>query len=109
MAQSVKLLLEIVRSEILRVLPVPLGALPSVPLPLATGVPTGHLAIFNSWVRDEPTAANTAGTFSHRFLSLLGGLRENDSKASSADDVLRQKDRQPGGSKNRWAKPAVKR
>ena len=76
MAQSIKLLLQIFLLEILRVLPVPLRTLIPVPLPFAARVPTSSLAIFNVWVRDEPTAANTVKAFSHRFLSVVGGLRE---------------------------------
>ena len=101
--------MQVVAPEILRIFPVPLGALLPVPLLFAVGVSTGPLAISKSWVRGEPTAANTARTLSHRFLSDLGGLRRNDSKTCSANKMLGEKEPRSGGSKNRWAKSAQQR
>ena len=69
--KGLELLLQIVSPEIVHVLSVPLRTPLPVPLPLATGIPTGHLTISQSGVRAEPTPANTAGTSSHRFLSVL--------------------------------------
>jgi hypothetical protein len=71
--------------EIVLIFLIPLGALPPVPFLLAARIPTGNLAISKSRVWTKPTAANKAGTSSHRFLSIQWGMKETDSKASSAD------------------------
>ena len=96
--KTIQLLLQVVGSEILRVLPVPICASFPVPFLLAMGVPARPLTLTKSWVRDEPTATNPARTFSHRFLSPLVGLRKNDAMLTS--DRGRKRGN-CGGSKNR--------
>jgi hypothetical protein len=58
-----KLPLQIVGLEIIGIVFVPLGTLPSVPLPFAASVGTSLLAIFEPWVRREPMATDPARAF----------------------------------------------
>jgi hypothetical protein len=84
--KTIKLLLQVVGPEILRVLPVPLCASFPVPFLPAMGVPARPLTLTESWVRDEPATTNPARTFSHRFLSPLVDLRKNDGMLTSDED-----------------------
>jgi hypothetical protein len=55
-----KFLLKIVGLEVIGIAFVPLGTLPSVPLPFALIVSTSLLAIFEPWVRRKPAATDPA-------------------------------------------------
>jgi hypothetical protein len=58
-----QLLLQIVGLEVIGVVFVPLGTLPSVPFPFALSVRTGLLAILESWMRHKPAPTDPARAF----------------------------------------------
>jgi len=58
-----KFLLQIVGLEVIGVVFVPLGTLPSVPFPFAVSVSTSLLAILESWMRYKPSATDPARAF----------------------------------------------
>jgi len=55
-----KLLLQIVGLEVIGVVFVPLGALPSMPFPFAVNLCTSLLSILESWMRRKPAATDPA-------------------------------------------------
>jgi hypothetical protein len=55
--------LQIVGLEVIGIVFVPLGTLPSVPFPFAVSVSTSLLAIFEPWVWYKPTATDPARAF----------------------------------------------
>jgi len=74
--------LQIVGFEVIGVVFVPLGTLPSVPFLFARSVSTGLLAIFESWMRRKPAATDPAWAFLPSPVLLHGSvplipLREN--------------------------------
>ena len=56
-------LLQIIGLEVIGIVFVPLGTLPSVPFPFALSVSTSLLAIFEPWVRCKPTATDPTRAF----------------------------------------------
>jgi len=58
-----KFLLQIVGLEVIGIVFVPLGTLPSMPFPLAVSVSTSLLAIFESWMRRKPVATDPTRAF----------------------------------------------
>jgi hypothetical protein len=69
-----KFLLQIVGLEVIGIVFVPLGTLPSVPFPFAVSVSTSLLAIFESWMRRKPTATDPARAFLPTQILLHGSL-----------------------------------
>jgi hypothetical protein len=67
-------LLQIVGLEVIGIVFVPLGALPSVPFPFALSVSTSLLAIFEPWVRYKPAATDPARAFLPTQVLLHGSL-----------------------------------
>jgi len=67
-------LLQIVGLEVIGVVFVPLGTLPSVPFPFAMSVRTSLLAIFESRVRYKPSATDPARAFLPTQVLLHGFL-----------------------------------
>jgi hypothetical protein len=96
-----ELALQIVGPEVFAILPVPLGTLSPVPLPLALGACAGHLTILEPTVGHEPSPAHTAwtllgyGCFVHRLLQ-LSQLRENDSKPLCFSGIPKDRSAQTG-------------
>jgi hypothetical protein len=58
-----KLFVQVVGLEVIGIVFVPLGTLPSVPFPFAMNVSTSLLAIFESWMRRKPAATDPARAF----------------------------------------------
>ena len=75
-AEGIQFFMQVVGSEILLILSVPLLALLSMPLPFTVSITTGHLPFFKPRVRQKPTSTDPAGTLArrplpHRLFSLL--------------------------------------
>jgi len=71
---QLKLLLQIVGLEVIGIVSVPLGTLLPVPFPLAVSVRTSFLAIFESWMRRKPAAADPARAFLPTQVILHGSV-----------------------------------
>jgi hypothetical protein len=69
-----KFLLQVVGLEVIVIVFVPLGTLPSMPFPFAVSVSTSLLAVFEPWVRHKPTATDPARTFLPTQVLLHGSV-----------------------------------
>ena len=67
-------LLQIIGLEVIGIVFVPLGALPSVPFPFAVSVSTSFLAIFEPRVRYKPAPTDPARAFLPTPVLLHGSL-----------------------------------